>query len=676
VVLTVRELSVGHRPLAIVAAAALLLGAAAVPASAQGPTTATSPARAGGNASSALTLLSLALGGHDVRVGAVTLTSDTLTGAPSSTVTVTPLKVDGTAYGEQTVHPGDAPASIPVVDSSSVAPAALGAVASVKSPAFTASATDADGSSARAGTASLGSVRVLGLPVQLDGAVGVTSAVDKTSALGEKTLTIENLALPSVADLLAALGLDLSKLPTATLTALVTELSLVDAPITTARQALDTAEQPIRTELTAATAAVADATATAKTATADVAGKNSALGAAQNDLNAETTALQPLTDALTAAQADLTAANKPVADATAALAAALSAAGLTQAAHDLLPVPVPAVVAAMSALAAAQSSSAASVSTATAAVTSATTALASAQSVADAAKVALDAAQAAVTVANQALTTALAAVDAAKAALATLLVQVQPQATKLVAAVTAALDATPLVSIDRLTVQTQAMVTSAKAGGQSAKVVGGEVQGLRVLGTDVLKNVLGNSTISLFDLTGSTLAAVTGKVNGLTGVLSGVLSNVPTLPTLSVPAPKVELLTKTTSTSITGGFGVAQDSVRALQITIPAITLPAEIALPNAAQLPAFSGLLRSQAVGDLTSRQVVLGLGTLTEQARFRPAALRVTPGTATTPGTGFGTPAQLPNTGLPAGVAVFGVVLVAGAVLLRRRLAEEPGV
>jgi flagellin-like hook-associated protein FlgL len=639
---------------------------------------ATSPARAGGNASSALTLLSLALAGHDVRVGAVTLTSDSLTGAPSSTVTVTPLKVDGTAYGEQTVHPGDAPASIPVVDSSSVAPAALGALASVKSPAFTASSTNADGSSARAGTASLGSVRVLGLPVQLDGAVGVTSAVDRTSALGEKTLTIENLALPSVADLLAALGLDLSKLPTATLTALVTKLSLVNGPITTAQQALDAAELTIKTELAAANAAVADATAKAKTATADVAGKNSALGAAQNELNARTTVLQPLKDALAAAQANLTAANKPVADATAALAAALSAAGLTQAAYDALSptvqAAVPGVGPALTALAAAQSSSAASVSTATAAVTSATTALASAQSVADAAKVAFDAAQAAVTVANQALTTALAAVAAAKAALATLLVQVQPQATKLVAAVTAALDTTPLVSIDRLTVQTQAMVKSAKAGGQSAKVVGGEVQGLRVLGTDVLKNVLGNSTISLFDLTGSTLASVTGKVNGLTGVLSGMLSNVPTLPTLSVPAPKVELLTKTTSTSITGGFGVAQDSVRALQITIPAITLPAEIALPNAAQLPAFSGLLRAQAVGDLTSRQVVLGLGTLTEQARFRPAALRVTPGTATTPGTGVGTPAQLPNTGLPAGIAVFGVVLVAGAVLLRRRLAEEP--
>jgi hypothetical protein len=665
---------VGHRSLATAAAAALLLGAAAVPASAAVPTA--PPARPGGTATSALTLLSLALAGHDVRVGGVTLASDSLKGAPSSTVTITPLKLDGTAYGEKTVDAGHSPGSIPVVDSSTVAPG-LGALATVKSPAFTASSTSASGSSAKAGTTSLGSVQVLGLPVKLDGALNVASSVDQTGALGEKTLTIRNLALPSVADLLAALGLDLPKLPTSTLNDLVNKLGLVNGPIATAQQALGTAEQAIKTQLSAADAAVADASAKAKAATDDLVGKNSALAAAQKDLDTKTAALQPLKNAVTTAQANLTAANKPVTDASAAVTAALAVAGLTPAEYAALLVKPPAVANALAALAAAQSSSAAAISSATAAVTSATSALATAQSAADAAKVAFDAAQAAVTLAKQTITTALTAVDAANAALATLLVQVQPQATKLVAAVTAVLDTTPLVSIDRLTVQTQAAVRSAKPGGQSAKVVGGEVQGLRVLGTDVLKNVLGTSTISLFDLSGATLASVNSKVNGLTGILSSVLSNVPALPTLSVPAPKVELLTKSMSTGITGGFGTAQNTVRALQITIPPITLPAAIALPGAVRLPAFSGLPAPASGAALVSQQVVLGMGTLTEQARFRPSALAVTPGTAANPGTGSpATPAQLPRTGLPAGVALFGVVLVAGGVLLRRRLAQDSAV
>jgi hypothetical protein len=131
------------------------------------------------------------------------------------------------------------------------------------------------------------------------------------------------------------------------------------------------------------------------------------------------------------------------------------------------------------------------------------------------------------------------------------------------------------------------------------------------------------------------------------------------------------------STGITGGFGTAQNTVRALQITIPPITLPAAIALPGAVRLPAFSGLPVPASGAALVSQQVVLGIGTLTEQARFRPSALAVTPGTAANPGTGSpATPAQLPRTGLPAGVALFGVVLVAGGVLLRRRLAQDSAV
>ena len=73
---------------------------------------------------------------------------------------------------------------------------------------------------------------------------------------------------------------------------------------------------------------------------------------------------------------------------------------------------------------------------------------------------------------------------------------------------------------------------------------GGEVQGLKVLGTDVLDNVLGTRTLDVAGLTGDTLSKVTTAVDGLTGTLSEVLSTVPGLPALKVPAPKVELLSK------------------------------------------------------------------------------------------------------------------------------------
>jgi hypothetical protein len=194
---------------------------------------------------------------------------------------------------------------------------------------------------------------------------------------------------------------------------------------------------------------------------------------------------------------------------------------------------------------------------------------------------------------------------------------------------------------------------------------------VHVLGTDVLKNVLGNTKIDVLDLTGSTLSQVTSKVSALTGVLSSVLSAVPGL---TVPAPKVELLTKTTSTDIVNGFGTAQNSVNALRVSIPAITLPAALALPNAASLPALSGVpnlkgaLGINAVGDLTSQAMTLSVGTLSEQAKFRPATVASAPET-TTPDTTV-TP-ELPRTGLPAGIAVLGILMVGTALVLRRRMA-----
>ena len=267
------------------------------------------------------------------------------------------------------------------------------------------------------------------------------------------------------------------------------------------------------------------------------------------------------------------------------------------------------------------------------------------------------------------------------------------------------LDGTPLVSLDGVSVSTESVVRSAEAGGQQAGVQGGEVRGLRVLGTDVLDDVLGSSTLSVTGLTGDTLSKVTAAVDGLTGTLSEVLSTVPGLPVLKVPAPKVELLSKSATTGVDKAFGTAATAVTGLKVTLPAITLPVEVALPTALSLPGLSVLPKvalpvgtsALAAGDvLTSTATTIGLGTLTEAARFRPAVLAAAappvaaPATGTTPGTagtvpvaapGTGTtpatagtaptasPVSLPRTGASGALAGLALLLAGGAAVLRRR-------
>ncbi|MCW2571093.1 MAG: hypothetical protein JWO88_1151 [Frankiales bacterium] len=640
------------RPLATAAAAALVLGVAGPAVAASTAATAAQPAA--GTATSGLTLLGLALAGHDVRVGSVALVSDTVSGSPASKVVVTPVRADGTAYGEQSVTPANSPASVPSFDSSATLPAALATLASIKSPVFDVSSSTTSGASSKAGTASLGSVSVLGLPVKLDGNVDVSSLVNGTNALGQKTVTVKNLALPSIADILAALGLNLKALPIKTLTDLLAGLDLTNTAVTAAQAALDAASATIKTALTTAQTNLDSANATFKQQTADLASKTSQADAALKALQQANSAVGASTAANTAAT---TAFNTDLAAISPAALATLPVGANTPAGYN--------------SLSAAQKSTVESASPGTAAAAAQATAaanqLATAQSTAAAAAAASAAADAAVAAAKTALAAAQAAVDAATAALNALLAQLAPQINALLAAITALLDGTPLVSIDSFTVQTQALAKSALAGGQTAKVVGGELQGVHVLGTDVLNNVLGNSSINVLDLTGSTLSQVTSKLGALTGVLSSVLSSVPGL---SVPAPTVKLLTKTTSTSIANGFGTAQNTVQALSISIPAITLPAALALPSAATLPSITGVpnlstaLGIAAVGDLVSKPMTLSVGTLSERATFRPATTS-SPTTAGQP--------PLATTGLPAGIAVLGLLLVGLGLVVRRRFAAE---
>ncbi|MCA1710190.1 MAG: hypothetical protein LC789_00560 [Actinobacteria bacterium] len=669
-----------HRPLATAAAAALLLGAIAGPAAARSTAT-PAAAPAAGSATSALNILSLALAGHAVQVGGVALTSDTLTGTSVAKAVVTPVKVDGVAYGEQTVTPENSPTTVPVVSSGSVVPAALSGLAAVTSPAFNVSTSNTNGASSRAGAASLGSLSVLGLPIKLDGTVDVSSAVSGTSALGQKEVTVKNLALPSVADLLGALGLDLSKLPVSTLTELLKQLNLTSTVVDAAQKALDDAQAALNAQIATAQAQVDAAQRNLDAAKADLASKLTALDAAKVSLTQAQTAFDA---AKTASDAALSAQAKAKSELDAATSALLAAA----------PVPGSTVAVALTALAGtsvANTYIAAldAYNSASSLVATTGTALANAQTAADLAVVAVNAAQGAVDIAQKLVTDLQAVLNGLIDALQKILANLQPQLDALLAAITGVLDGTPLVSIDSISIQTQALVTSASAGGQTAKVVGGEIVGLHVLGTDVLNSALGVSSIDVLDLVSGTLTKVTDTVNGLTGTLSSVLSNVPSLPTLSIPAPQIGVLTKSTSTDIAGGFGLAENSVKALSVTIPAITLPAAVALPNAASLPAISGLpvgsvVAAAAVGDLVSKPITLSLATLSEQSKFRPATVAA-PGTSNpgtnapgtnTPGTTAPETPQLPRTGLPAGIALLAILFVGGALLMRRRLADGTSV
>jgi hypothetical protein len=282
---------------------------------------------------------------------------------------------------------------------------------------------------------------------------------------------------------------------------------------------------------------------------------------------------------------------------------------------------------------------------------------------------------------------------------------VQTQVDALVHAIVGVLGATPLVSIDSFTVRTEASATTAAKGGQTAKVVGGEIQGVHVLGNDVLMQTLRTDRIDLGFLAGAPLDLLGQRIDELTGTLSNVLSAVPGLPTLSVPAPQIDLLSTSTATNITGGFGAARTTVKALQITIPALTIPA--AVQKATPL----GALRVKAIGDVLTSPLVVGVGTMNDTASFRPAGKTgvLPPGsgsagtfaggptgvgagnpTGSGPGTSSpggsnpqGTPTaggpsgnpQLPRTGLSAGMALLAFGLVGAGLVLSRGRDVRPG-
>jgi hypothetical protein len=581
------ERSVTRRPLLALTAATAALALCAASGSASAAST------AAGRGTSSMSVLSLSVAGHELSLADLVLTSDTIASPRISSVAFTPVTVDGTQYGRQAVNQSSSPATVGAVS----APGALAPVASLTSPSLDISATSAP--SNHAGASSLGSVKILGLPVKLAGALDAASAVSSTTgASGLKTVTIDDLALPSIADVLAALGLDLSKLPVGSVDDLVNALELVTSAIATAEDTVDTAQAAV------------------DSATADLAAKSATLTTDQSAAAAAQTAFNTAQSALNTAIATNS--------------TALGLLGITDIA-SLLSAVDPQLTSAL----------------ALPGMSSAFTAY--------------NAAAAALSAANTVVATAQAAVNTAQALLTTVTGTLTNALHNLFTLLRARLDATPLVSLDSLRISTRAAASSASKGGQHAEVVGGTVKGLRVLGVDVIASALGSSTLDLEGVTSSTLAEVNGLIGEVTGTLSDVLSNVPGFPKLEVPAPAVGLLTKSTSTSISDGFGRASTVVRGLSITVPGITLPTTLALPGAAALPAFDSV--NQVAGQLTSAPLSLSVLTLRDQAAFRPSVV----GGSQSGGPGGN---GLPPTGLPVGAAALSLILIGCALVVRRRL------
>jgi hypothetical protein len=254
-----------HRPVLVALALGTVLPVSAASA-------ATGVAAAGSAVSSAnlatvsvgsLTVLGTTLSGHTVTLGSLQSVAQTLS-SDAPAVSFAPAVVDGVKKGEVTVTPATSPKTVGGL----AIPALPLNVISATSPSATLTAAKAATGPVSGLTTSLGQISVLGMPLTLTGGLKVGSATDAAKSQAAKTLTISDVSLPNLSDLLAALGIDLKKLPVDTLNGLVESLPVVisgtaDAAIDAANGVVDTAQTTYDTEVTEhAAAATALATAT------------------------------------------------------------------------------------------------------------------------------------------------------------------------------------------------------------------------------------------------------------------------------------------------------------------------------------------------------------------------------------------------------------------------------
>lgn len=530
-------------------AAAALVSVPVLVGSASAATT-TTPAV--GSSGASITVLQVDTAAASLRALTASLSSSTASKPSTASVSVAPLwsSVTGTVGGV-TVGPSDSPKHI---GAGTIAiPGGLG---SLSSPAVDVVASVANGAPIAGITAgALGQISVLGTSLSLgSGALDLTSKVTSTFASSTKSVSINQLALPTIADLLASLGLDLAKLTQGQLNAL---LGVVTSTVSSAIAALN--------------AQIDAAQATLGTTVDTVAGAQSLLASQQA--------------ALSSAQANLTAAQAAAASALAAVTSALAPLNAVTGGATSLQ---------KTALAAAGVSGTFDANSWQALSTTAQNAVgtilgAGVESSINAAVAALNAVPAVAT-AQALVATVQALVDAAQALLAALL--------GLLNAITAALDADPLALLGGIDAGTSAIASKTATADGHLTVGSVEVLGVTqavgnltsALGTvtSALSSVLNNIAGVTFTAPKIEVGAVTKTTQAARGTASALVTVTGvkvTLPTLQLPAslglvgaaalPGVDLVNGVLS-SLAGSLTLAQlqDSATFVQGTTTTSTTP------------------------------------------------------------------------------------------------------
>ena len=180
--------------------------------SAARPAGAATSTAAEGVAKSGLTVLRVSVDDVSIVAGRVAAVADNSTSPHTAKLVVTPMSSSATGpVGQQTITADDGAVTVPTTPKSVDLPAGLG---SVTGPTLAVSATDtATKVLTTAALKALGKVTLLTLPIDLKAAtLSDVSRVTAAGATAQKKLVVGSLALPSLQDLLAGLGIDLDAL--------------------------------------------------------------------------------------------------------------------------------------------------------------------------------------------------------------------------------------------------------------------------------------------------------------------------------------------------------------------------------------------------------------------------------------------------------------------------------
>jgi hypothetical protein len=223
------------------------LAALSLPAAAESSAATTS---ARGLAKSSLTLVKLKVEGTTLAAGRIAAVADNSANPHVAKLVLTPVTSSATGpVGQQTITADDGESTVPGTPASVDLPSNLG---SVTGPTFQALAADsASEVLAKASLKALGSVKILTVPLNLRAAsLTDVSRVTDTGATARKSVSLGKLALPSLQELLASLGVDLNALLDQLTQGKLTELaglvtSTATGAVKTANDAVDTAQAAV-----------------------------------------------------------------------------------------------------------------------------------------------------------------------------------------------------------------------------------------------------------------------------------------------------------------------------------------------------------------------------------------------------------------------------------------------